>query len=614
MSYFILVLALFLSSCGERKDISSTQRVNNKKIINSLLSHDLEKLSKRPGTSDSTNKSNLTNSLSQLTSIGADSLDINLIVSNSNTLCDQERKSFSGTDIEKLKLIMGCFESALPSMFFLTSSILRQYDFRDRFAKHNFDFQALAIEVEGIMSKNKSEREAVKVANESILATVLDEIEFFSKFSHINRYQLLVEYAKAFGRYRQEIILDTLYSSIAKYRLSTDIRDVFKSEGLDIADFYFTNMEYSYGIYGFLVAQNQIELPMTIEEHPVFINYSLITDEDKLFNYISTKFRELDSDQLINEVEYFASDNSVNVVFYDTGFTFDLVPELLAFNDKADMIDFHDFDTNPYSISEYDFDTIEGMAHGTKTAGEFLQLLGRFNPNILIDSGLDLGFVRANFNETMTPFKELNQFSNDTDIISISMGFHPYDNMNKEMTEDLADFKDRKELLIMGAGNDGYELGKPKKDSAFRGCFEDVPDDLINRDQIICVGALEEGVIGHSLAYYTNYGELVDFYVFDSHAKICESGTSCATPGVTYAATLLKSRYPELTAKDMKSILVNTAMERSVKIPSSHELYSKHKNIVIKYFDPVTMESNMYLEAEKYLSDKSDSLFLQKND
>jgi subtilisin family serine protease len=129
-------------------------------------------------------------------------------------------------------------------------------------------------------------------------------------------------------------------------------------------------------------------------------------------------------------------------------------------------------------------------------------------------------------------------------------------------------------LLVQGAGNDGSNVDK----------VANYPNDTYARKpllgpkrapNVISVGALSPDGGEAAIAEFSNYGKQgVDVFapgVFiystipDSLYEY-ESGTSMASPVVAGIATLIRSRYPDLSAKQVKEIIMKSTRKLPAKV------------------------------------------------
>lgn len=153
---------------------------------------------------------------------------------------------------------------------------------------------------------------------------------------------------------------------------------------------------------------------------------------------------------------------------------------------------------------------------------------------------------------------------NGAKVINMSFGksFSP----NKEWVLDAIKYAAEKDvLLVHAAGNDNKNIDV--KDN-----WPNDSDDKINEisDNVITIGALSSNLNENMPASFSNYGKLnVDVFApgvqiystvpKDEYARY--SGTSMASPEVAGIATLIRSYYPQLSASQVKHILMNSGVK-----------------------------------------------------
>lgn len=158
---------------------------------------------------------------------------------------------------------------------------------------------------------------------------------------------------------------------------------------------------------------------------------------------------------------------------------------------------------------------------------------------------------------------------NGAEVINMSFGkgYSP----EKKLVDNAMKYAAKKDvLLVLGAGNEGSDLDKSPK----------FPNDTYLNSKsgpknLISVGALSpEGGLG-SVAEFSNYGKKeVDVfapgvYIYSTTPDSTydyASGTSMASPVVAGVATVLRSRYPNLTAAQVKDILIKSARSLPSKV------------------------------------------------
>jgi subtilisin family serine protease len=172
---------------------------------------------------------------------------------------------------------------------------------------------------------------------------------------------------------------------------------------------------------------------------------------------------------------------------------------------------------------------------------------------------------------------------NDADIINMSFGksFSP----QKEFVDNIVKLADENNvLLIHAAGNDSKNIDI---EDNFPNKFS--PEEEILANNWLTIGASAISTKKKSfVADFSNYGKSnVDVFAPGNDMVLCApdskyeiaSGTSFAAPVVSGVAALIKSYYPELTAAEIKDIIVQSAVTKDykVKLPGTE---GKQKEIV----------------------------------
>ncbi|ASV30252.1 S8 family peptidase [Maribacter cobaltidurans] len=127
-------------------------------------------------------------------------------------------------------------------------------------------------------------------------------------------------------------------------------------------------------------------------------------------------------------------------------------------------------------------------------------------------------------------------------------------------------------LFVHAAGNDGANLDDPANPN--------YPNDQINNgaefaDNVITVGALDPNYGSELVASYSNYGKInvdvfapgTDIYsTYPNNTYEYSPGTSMAAPAVAGVAALILSQYPNLSAKQVKKIILNSGLPVKTKV------------------------------------------------
>jgi cell wall-associated protease len=153
---------------------------------------------------------------------------------------------------------------------------------------------------------------------------------------------------------------------------------------------------------------------------------------------------------------------------------------------------------------------------------------------------------------------------NGAKIINTSFGkaYSP----NKKWVYDAIKYAAKKDvLLVNAAGNDGKDIDVTKT-------YPNDSEDLINEisDNVLTIGAMSLYYDERLPATFSNYGKKnvdvfapgVDIYAtvpIDAYAS--NSGTSMAAPSAAGVAALVRSYYPQLSASQVKHILMNSGMK-----------------------------------------------------
>ncbi len=123
-------------------------------------------------------------------------------------------------------------------------------------------------------------------------------------------------------------------------------------------------------------------------------------------------------------------------------------------------------------------------------------------------------------------------------------------------------------LLVKAAGNDGQDIDVQKNlhfptDSPVNGATEIA-------DNVLTVGAMTRHYDEKLVASFSNYGKTrvdifapgLEIYSSVPHNKYLSiQGTSMASPAVVGVAAMVRSYYPNLTAKQVKDIIINSGIE-----------------------------------------------------
>ncbi|WP_425636495.1 S8 family peptidase [Algoriphagus yeomjeoni] len=153
---------------------------------------------------------------------------------------------------------------------------------------------------------------------------------------------------------------------------------------------------------------------------------------------------------------------------------------------------------------------------------------------------------------------------------SFGKGFSP----NSEWVYEALNYAASKDVLFVhAAGNDGIDLDSPEN--------QNFPNDLPNgveanfASNYLTVGALTQYFGADMIAVFSNYGkENVDIFApgdqiystMPDDSYEFQGGTSMAAPAVTGLAAMIRSYFPELTAVEVKQVIMESGISPSVKV------------------------------------------------
>lgn len=217
----------------------------------------------------------------------------------------------------------------------------------------------------------------------------------------------------------------------------------------------------------------------------------------------------------------------------------------------------------------------EDAKHGTHVAGIVAQVRGNGKGGDGVAKDVKIMAVRAvpNGDEYDKDIALGIKYAVDNGAKVINGSFGKYYSPNKEWVQDALKYAAEKDVLVIfAAGNDSKDLdvvNKYPSDS-----YDGAPEISNN---VIIVGALNVEYGSNMVAPFSNYGQKnVD--VFAPGMKIYATtpnqtyeylqGTSMASPNVAGVAALIRSYYPNLTAAQVKQIILNSglALKNDVKV------------------------------------------------
>lgn len=232
-----------------------------------------------------------------------------------------------------------------------------------------------------------------------------------------------------------------------------------------------------------------------------------------------------------------------------------------------------DFSTKNYGNNIVYGPDKKGALHGTHVAGIIAQSRNNDLGGDGIANNVEIMSVRAvpNGDEYDKDVALAIRYAVDNGAKVINASFGKNYSPHKEWVYDAIKYAESKDVLIVhAAGNDS-------KDIDIEPNFPNDSDDkkIEFADNVITVGALNYENGSRVVANFSNYGKLnVD--VFAPGVKIYATtpnneyqylqGTSMASPNVAGVAALLRSYFPNLTAKQIKGIIMSSGTSCSTEV------------------------------------------------
>lgn len=341
-----------------------------------------------------------------------------------------------------------------------------------------------------------------------------------------------------------------------------------------------------------------------------------------LTNYKKYRDQDLKQTLSLQNQNPFPSE-AVKVAFIDTGMDYLQYPELAPFLSKGSQ-DYADLDESPY------LPAISLLDHGTATAASLLTVLSQKAPDLLKARGIELAMWKLSslrsllsgpldselwrwnprhtvgfFDLLLDQYKKLKDPVFLPKIASFSASFQShYFLANPDRQKIL---KEIPWLWVMAAGNENANIDQSKT-----ACFQDIPESHRGQDRIVCVGALVKRQGVPKIAQYSNFGNAITVYAYESYERLCPSGTSCATPAITAAATLIASKFPSLTPSEIKQVIIESSVEKNLEVDlNAREIMKLARSgqaiprRTVKVFDPLTqMEAAIQVAERKAQSMK----------
>jgi subtilisin family serine protease len=265
--------------------------------------------------------------------------------------------------------------------------------------------------------------------------------------------------------------------------------------------------------------------------------------------------------------------------------------EILAFKDQIDdMVAYNlnkDYDgrkilgDNPDDFSKkyYGNNNVTGPSkddalHGTHVAGIIAQVRGNGKGGDGVADNVAIMAIRAvpNGDEYDKDIALAIRYAVDNGAKVINGSFGKAFSTHSDWVQDAMKYAASKDVLIVhAAGNDGHDIDLEE----YRSYPNDTKDGKEITDNVLTIGALNNEFPEGLVAPFSNYGSKnVD--IFAPGMKIYattpngtykyEQGTSMASPNAAGVAALVRSYYPNLSASEVKKIIVESGTPLSVEV------------------------------------------------
>ncbi|MBE15077.1 MAG: S8 family peptidase [Dokdonia sp.] len=238
---------------------------------------------------------------------------------------------------------------------------------------------------------------------------------------------------------------------------------------------------------------------------------------------------------------------------------------------------------NPYDIKDavYGNNNVigpepEGARHGTHVAGIIAaQRDNGIGMNGVANDNIEIMVLRAvpDGDEYDKDIALAIRYAVDNGAKVINTSFGKYYAQNPEWVYDAIKYAAKKDVLIVNAaGNEGLSLDDPANTV--------YPNDQLDNetemsDTFLTIGALNYKYGGELVANFSNYGKSnVD--IFAPGVRIWATtpnnsyeflqGTSMASPNAAGVAAMLRSYYPDLSASQIKQIIVNSGLKTGTEV------------------------------------------------
>ncbi|OQD44290.1 peptidase S8 [Croceivirga radicis] len=249
--------------------------------------------------------------------------------------------------------------------------------------------------------------------------------------------------------------------------------------------------------------------------------------------------------------------------------------EKLNYNINVDFNGREVVGDNPYDLTDVNYgngnpkNLVEDESHGTHVAGI---IAAERNNGIGVDgvaNNVKIMSIRAvpNGDEYDKDIARGIRYAVDNGAAIINCSFGKSFSPKAEWVYDAITYAASKNVLIVhAAGNDGNDLDNANNPN-FPNDHKFMSTEFT--DNVITVGALSPSYGSKMIASFSNYGsQNVDVFApgdniystMPNNKYEFQGGTSMAAPAVSGVAALLKGQYPQLNAKQLKQILMQSGI------------------------------------------------------
>ncbi|PXY41743.1 peptidase S8 [Flavobacterium cheongpyeongense] len=211
----------------------------------------------------------------------------------------------------------------------------------------------------------------------------------------------------------------------------------------------------------------------------------------------------------------------------------------------------------------------EKALHGTHVAGIIAQVRGNNLGGDGVANNVEILTVRAvpDGDEYDKDIALAIRYAVDNGAKVINGSFGKSFSPHKQWVYDAIKYAQKKDVLIVhAAGNDGYNIDE-KENINYPNDSQDNVKEFA--DNVITIGAINKGYGENVIADFSNFGKInVDVFApgEEIYATVPNNkykylqGTSMASPNAAGVATLIRSYYPKLKAKQVKQILMDSGV------------------------------------------------------